>query len=210
MTNDLRNPQDTTRDPAAPFAPVGAAVEAPDENLAPGYPTPDPGVPTATSGHVASDAANVAPKRGALRNPATGQFEAPDAPAVRARVAALVADLQVARGLPAALVEALRVELASLVVAIDQLSDRLGGQLLTPHGRLRSTARTRQRLIERAMTLAGQLGFEKPDAPSGKRPWSKLTRQEQEAEAERAREQVERNLRGAPSREHEDDDDAVD
>lgn len=169
MSNSLEKQQDTSRDADGTFAPDPRAGAKPRNN---GSAQP--------------------------RNPATGQYASPDAPAVRERVNALVVELRTASGLPAALADALRLELGSLVVAIGQLADRLGGQLLTPHGRLRATARTRQRLIERAVTIAGQLGLEASASDRGKpRPWSKLTRREQEAEAARALEEVERNLRGS-------------
>jgi hypothetical protein len=106
-----------------------------------------------------------------------------------------------------AFVEALRLELAAVLVATDQLADRLAGQILTEKGQLRAPARTRQRLLERATALVNLLGYAKADAPNGKRPWSKLTRQEQELEAQRAIEQVEKNLRGGVRAE---DDDARD
>jgi hypothetical protein len=124
----------------------------------------------------------------------------------RARVAEIRASLVNETGLPSVVVEQLETELALLLEATEQILGRLGIGLLRQRGELRAPYRDYRMLAERIATVCRQLGRDEPETGSTKpKAWSKLSRAEQEAEAERALARVQENLR---TKVEDDDDDA--
>lgn len=123
------------------------------------------------------------------RNAAGHYAAAPEVEAERRkRVADYLAEIEGATVLPATFIDELRAELAMLLDAIRESTQELAGAgVFTSKGTLRLAFRTRLFLAERASAIAKQLGLEAPAGSSGKsKPWSKLSRAEQEAQAQAA------------------------
>lgn len=144
------------------------------------------------------------------RDPRTGRYVlAPaEAEARTARLAALHAEIEDAAKdgrLPPSVAALWREELAVVVDALRALTPNLAPT--TAAGRVSRGYRDYVLLVDRAATLARWLGLGKQETSStGKRPWSKLTREQQAAEAERSFRDAEAAFRRTA---HDEDDDAV-
>jgi hypothetical protein len=108
--------------------------------------------------------------------------------------------------MPPSLVRLQQDELRLVVDALRTLTPALSPA--TAAGRISRQYRDYVTLVERAATLARSLGLNAADASKPK-PWSKLTRAEQEAAAAAALEEVERNLGGSSVGDRNDDDEVV-
>jgi hypothetical protein len=171
MRNDLEQQQDTTQDTSEAFA---SASEP-------------PGLTSERS------------SRGSKHRDPLGRFTA--SAARQARIAGYRETLETTQGgLPAPWQALLRQEGALLLDASADYLDRVPGGLTTVKGRLRAPFRDFLELQDRLQHVMALLGFgaAKGEGSSSKvRPWSKLTRQEQEAAAAAAFAEVERNFTAA-------------
>jgi hypothetical protein len=125
---------------------------------------------------------------------AVGRF-APSAASTE-RIAGFRSDLDNASGLPAPWRELLATEAALLLDAGTRYLEQVPTGLTTTKGRLRAPYRDYLAVAERLATVLRILGLD--DAAAGgsgkQRPWSKLSRAEQEAAAAAALAEVEANL----------------
>jgi hypothetical protein len=115
----------------------------------------------------------------------------------RARIAEIRASLVHEAGLPGVWREQLETELSLLLEATEQILGRLGVGLLRQRGETRAPYGDYRVLAERIAAVCRQLGRDEPERGGKRRAWSKLSREEQEREAQRALAEVESNLRAS-------------
>ena len=143
--------------------------------------------PITTPAHESATPGTEPARRPRKHRDRSGQLATPPevAAATQGRLAALRREIQEAVSLPATLVKLLRHELALVLDGIEQCDRLLEGGMFTTKNKPCAAYRTRLFLAQRAATIAGLLGLEAPAAGKQK-PWSKLSREEQEREAQRA------------------------
>lgn len=163
-----------------------------------GHQTPDPEGSPEPAGSMAREG-NLVTEPGVHRDPQTGRYAPPPAEQKRraARLEVLRAEIReavTAGRLPDSLVTLWHEELALVVDALRQLTRDL--EPATATGRVSRNYKDYVLLVDRAATLARWLGLSAAEV-SKQKPWSKLNRAEQEAEAQRALAEVEDNLRAS-------------
>jgi hypothetical protein len=142
------------------------------------------------------------------RDPQTGRYAPPVAEQKRraAQLAALQTEIReavTAGRLPDSLVALWNGELAHVIRALQELARGL--EPATATGRVSRNYKDYVVLVDRATTLTRWLGLNATTDGSKPRAWGKLSRTEQEAEAERALAEVEANLRASGSNADDDD-----